>query len=184
MKNLIKLNKETITSLELLEQINFFRKQEDKNDLEHYDFLKMIRYEFEEEINEGKISAVEYKDKKGELRPMFNLTTSQAKQVLIRESKLVRKAVIKYLEQLEKNILPFLQEELKAKNRIIDSLRKNMIGNTNIKIGRIYGHYKGGHSNLLHIPAAWKKEMSISDNDNYVKMKFDQVKKIITIEKV
>jgi anti-repressor protein len=32
---------------------------------------------------------------------MFNLTISQAKQVLVRESKFVRKAIISYLEELE-----------------------------------------------------------------------------------
>ena len=45
-----------------------------------------------------------YKDDKGELRPMFILTIDQAKQVLLRESKVVRKAVIQYLNLLEKRI--------------------------------------------------------------------------------
>ncbi|MDO4813664.1 MAG: phage antirepressor KilAC domain-containing protein [Gemella sp.] len=71
-----------------------------------------MKNEFEEEINEGKISAVEYKDKKGESRPMFNLTLSQAKQVLVRESKAVRKAVIKYIEELENKLkLPSTYKE-------------------------------------------------------------------------
>lgn len=45
-----------------------------------------------------------YRDDKGELRPMFILTIDQAKQVLLRESKIVRKAVINYLNLLEKKI--------------------------------------------------------------------------------
>lgn len=45
-----------------------------------------------------------YKDDKGELRLMFILTIDQAKQVLLRESKIVRKAVINYLNLLEKKI--------------------------------------------------------------------------------
>ena len=45
-----------------------------------------------------------YRDEKGELRPMFILTIDQAKQVLLRESKVVRKAVIQYLNLLEKRI--------------------------------------------------------------------------------
>ena len=98
-------NKKTITSLELLEQINLFRKQEgNRAELQHRDLLKVIRDEFEEEINEGKISPVTYKDKKGEERPMFELTTAQAKQVLVRESKFVRKAVIHYIEELENKL--------------------------------------------------------------------------------
>ena len=94
--------KETMTSLELVKEINLFREQEgNRSELKHSDLLKVIRDEFEDEINEGKISSVEYKDAKGEMRPMFELTLSQAKQVLVRESKFVRKAVIAYIEKLE-----------------------------------------------------------------------------------
>ena len=77
MNNLIvfKNGKMTITSLELVEQINLFREQEGRAELAHYDLLKIIRDEFEDEINEGEISLVDYKDKKGEKRPMYNLTT-------------------------------------------------------------------------------------------------------------
>lgn len=99
------LNKDKITSLELLEQINLFRVKEGRNELQHNDLLKIIRDEFSEEINEGKISHVDYKDKKGEKRPMYNLTYNQAKQVLARESKTVRKAVFKYIEYLEKKYI-------------------------------------------------------------------------------
>jgi len=70
-------------------------------------------------VNEGKISLVEnkiiptsvngifettYKDEKGELRTMFILTIDQAKQVLLRESRIVRSKVIEYLNLLEKRI--------------------------------------------------------------------------------
>lgn len=66
--------------------------------------LKIIRDEFEEEINDGNFSFVDYKDKKGELRPMYILTYNQAKQILVRESKFVRKAMIHYIEELEKQL--------------------------------------------------------------------------------
>ena len=96
----------TINSLELLEQINFFRKQEDNRaELQHRDLLKIIRDEFEEEIDEGKISPIFYKDSMNREQPMFELTLSQSKQVLVRESKYVRKAVIKKLEELEQNVV-------------------------------------------------------------------------------
>ena len=105
MLEIMGLNKDRITSLELLDQINIFRKQEgNRAELQHKDLLKIIRNEFEEEINEGKISLVEYKDKKGELRPMYILTYTQAKQVLLRESKFVRRAVIHYVERLEEEL--------------------------------------------------------------------------------
>ena len=95
--------KDTITSLELVEQINVFRKEEgEKTDLLHKNLLAVIRDEFEEEINELKIQPVEYKDKKGEYRTMYSLTFNQAKQILMRESKFVRKAMIEYIDKLEK----------------------------------------------------------------------------------
>lgn len=98
----IGLPSNAITSLQLLEQINIFRLEDGKGELLHKNLLSIIRDEFEEEINELKIQPVTYKDKKGEERAMFELTLSQAKQVLTRESKKVRKAVIAYIEKLEK----------------------------------------------------------------------------------
>lgn len=106
MKEIIeKRNKETITSLELVEQINLFRGvEDDRAELQHKDLLKIIRYEFSEEIGQGKISPSSYKNSQNKEQPMFVLTYSQAKQVLVRESKAVRKAVIKYLEELENKL--------------------------------------------------------------------------------
>ena len=120
--------KNQITSLELLDQINLFRKEEYKEKLknntlteaqkkrgkavklEHYDLLDIIRDEFEKEITDGKISVSEYKDTTGRKLPMFILTLNQAKQVLLRESKYVRRAIITYIEILEQAIID------KAKN--------------------------------------------------------------------
>ena len=95
-------NKNMITSLEILEQINIFRKQEgNRAELLHKTLLEIIRDEFSEEITEQKILLSEYKDKTGRKLPMFKLTIPQGKQILVRESKFVRKAVIHYLEELE-----------------------------------------------------------------------------------
>ena len=104
--------KESMTSLELLKEINIFREKEDKTELGHNDLLKVIRDEFEEEISQGKISQSNYYSR-GKEYPMFILTLAQAKQVLSRESKFVRKAVIQYIENLEKElkeVLPQLTE--------------------------------------------------------------------------
>ena len=113
MKELTTMNNDgTITSKDLCRTINMYREQiEGKSDLMHKDLLKKIRDEFDEEINEGNIFPVVYKDKKGEMRPMFNLTHDQAKQVLVRESKHVRKAVIKYISELESKSSPSFQIE-------------------------------------------------------------------------
>ncbi len=100
------INKQTITSLELLEQINFFREKEGKKKpLRHDTLLNIIRDEFEEEIHIQKILEM-FRDVKignGATRkePYYILSLSQGKQVLTRESKFVRKAVIHRLEELE-----------------------------------------------------------------------------------
>nr|DAV67666.1 MAG TPA: KilAC domain protein [Caudoviricetes sp.] len=98
--------KENITSLELVEQINLFRKQELKNSmLKHSDFLKVVRDEFEGELQEGKIPSL-FKIRElpngGSKQDLYYLLTfNQAKQVLMRESKFVRKHIILYIERLE-----------------------------------------------------------------------------------
>ncbi|MGL5915728.1 MAG: ORF6C domain-containing protein, partial [Culicoidibacterales bacterium] len=88
------------------EQINLFRKQYDeKTELGHNDLLKIVRDEFEEEIGLGEISQTHYTHPQNKQQyPMYELTPSQAKQVLVRESKSVRKAVIAYVEKLEAKV--------------------------------------------------------------------------------
>ena len=88
-------------------------------ELQHKTLLNIIRNEFNIQVNEQNILPVEnkiiptsvdglfettYRDEKGELRPMFILTIDQAKQVLLRESRIVRSKVIEYLNLLEKKI--------------------------------------------------------------------------------
>ena len=101
--------KQTIASLELVEQINLFRKEEGKEkDLLHKNLLAVIRDEFEEEIRELKIQPSfkirEIANGGSKEDIYYNLTLPQAKQVLLRESKFVRKHVIAYLEQLEEAV--------------------------------------------------------------------------------
>lgn len=49
--------KDTLTSIELVKEINIFREQEgNRSELKHSDLLKIIRDEFEDEIGMGKIS--------------------------------------------------------------------------------------------------------------------------------
>lgn len=128
------LSKESINSKELLDQINIFREMEYKEkeasntlteaqkkrghyiELTHDNLLKIIRDEFNIKVNAVNKNAVKnnnhyngpvettYRDDKGELRPMFILTIDQAKQVLLRESRIVRRKVIEYLNLLEKRI--------------------------------------------------------------------------------
>jgi hypothetical protein len=101
--------KDTITSLELVEQINIFRKQEGKKkDLRHDTLLNIIRNEFEDEIQAQKILELFYEVEVGngakKKYPMYILTLDQAKQILMRESKFVRRAMIHYIEELEHQV--------------------------------------------------------------------------------
>lgn len=91
-----------VTSLELVEEINLFRKQEGgKDNLRHDTLLAVIRDEFEEEISLQEILESNYTNERGRKYPMFELTKVQAVQVLARESKFVRKAIIHKLDSLE-----------------------------------------------------------------------------------
>ena len=127
-------NKTEWTSIELVDVINHFRAIDGKKTmLQHKDFLKVLRDEFDTEINEGNFSPVSYQDKKGEFRPMYKLTSSQAKQVLVRESKAVRRAVIQMLEYLENehntNIVSVVldrQEAYKLENSFINDTVNKM----------------------------------------------------------
>lgn len=132
--------KDTITSLELVEQINIFRGEEGKKkDLRHDTLLNIIRDEFEEEINAQKILEVEskkhlqkilemsYKDKYGREQPMYTLTLSQAKQILMRESKFVRRAMIHYIEELEKQLENTNKDLLTELTKYTTSLEKRII---------------------------------------------------------
>lgn len=110
MNEILKVGERTqekITSLELLKQINLFRWQEgNRTKLKHKTLLDVIRDEFEEEIGMQKILPTLYKHpQNGQEYPMFELTLSQAKQVLVRESKFVRKAVISYIDKLENALM-------------------------------------------------------------------------------
>ena len=105
MNEMIVKNKDKITSLEIVAEINKFRKEEgNKNELRHDNLLQIIRDEFSEEISLLKIQESTYKNDRGREYPMFILTLSQARQVLVRESKYVRKSVIHFLETLEEKI--------------------------------------------------------------------------------
>ena len=128
--------KDTITSLELLEQINIFRKQEyeDKRirgtlteaeqrkgvytELLHKSLLDVIRDEFEYEIGEQKILPSSYKNSQNKEQPMFILNINYAKQILMRESKYVRRAVILYLNKLE-NKIKELESQISSKDKLM-----------------------------------------------------------------
>ena len=102
---------ETITSLELLEEINLFREEESKSNplnerklLRHDTLRSIIKDEFEEEILSQNILEKSISSNGGRPTSIYILSLGQAKQVLVRESKFVRKAVICYIDKLEKSL--------------------------------------------------------------------------------
>lgn len=138
-------NKNEVTSLELLDEINRYRELEYKykiennlklgkvelknrkfTELRHDTLLNIIKDEFEEEITNQKILESEYKDSTGKKNQMYILTLEQCKQVLMRESKFVRKGVLEYIHKLE-NENKFLKENISIK----DSLLLNIIKSNN-----------------------------------------------------
>ncbi|MGL5716094.1 MAG: hypothetical protein ACRCX2_23965 [Paraclostridium sp.] len=112
----------TITSLELVKQINIFRRDvEGKAGLHHRTLLEIIRDEFDEEIGQQLLVQSYYKNIQNKSQPMFELTIDQAKQVLVRESKTVRRAVIKQLEEYknQKAVLSESEQIEKERNTAI-----------------------------------------------------------------
>ena len=97
-------NKTEWTSVELVDVINHFRTLDGKKtQLRHDTLLKILRDEFSEEISLQNILERTKTNSRGQTYPMYKLSNSQAKQILVRESKAVRRAVIKLLEYLEQH---------------------------------------------------------------------------------
>lgn len=139
--------------------------------LKHKTLLGIIRNEFNIQVNEQNILPVEnkiiptsvngifetsYKDDKGELRPMFILTIDQAKQVLLRESRIVRRKVIEYLNLLEKRI----RQLDRRKGKVIRGRETEAIKML-LEYGEIpkkkYGKYYTNYSKLPYIVLGIKK---------------------------
>lgn len=94
----------TITSVDLVKEINMFRKEEgNRAELRHDTLRDIIRDELDEEVNSQQILEIQVKGKTNSTKA-YVLTLSQAKRVLLRESKYVRRAVIGYLDKIEKVI--------------------------------------------------------------------------------
>ena len=130
------MNKDHFTSLELVDLINQYREQEgNKTPLRHDTMLGIIRDEFEEEISLQNILESNYKNDRGKEYPMFVLNLAQSRQVLVRESKFVRKAVIAYIDKLEKT----LTQQLPKPNReeIMYMNAKSRMASTYLKLAKI-----------------------------------------------
>ena len=100
----------TMTSLEVVDLINKFRKEEGNSTVkEHKTLMRDIRNEIRslEEagiINENNFVPVNYTDVKGEQRPCYKMNKSGIMQMLNKESALVRYKTQKCIEALENKL--------------------------------------------------------------------------------
>lgn len=94
MEEIIKLGRtDTMTSLEIAEITG----------KKHAHVMRDIRSLIEQGVNESNFRLVNYKDKKGELRPMFELTPKGCLILASGYDALLREKIINKLEELEKN---------------------------------------------------------------------------------
>lgn len=119
-------------------------------------------------ITNVKIYVSKYKDKSGKENEMFVLALNQAKQVLMRESKFVRKAVIEYIDYLE-NQNRQLEELARLQARELSKVTRN-IETFNLKALLEYGkvrkekqkiyyiHYSNLARNIAGIPKGIKRD--------------------------
>lgn len=114
----MKLTNGKFSSIYLVEQINLFRVEEGNTTiLLHKDLIRKIEKEFEEEIAERNISPTSYKDKSNRDSKCYELDYKQSVQILVAESKTVRKAVIKRIEELENRLANPLRNSIEFYKR-------------------------------------------------------------------
>lgn len=118
-------SEQKFSSLFLVEQINLFRKEENiETELRHSDFLRKIEKEFEEEIEERKISPSSYLAGNGKQEKCYELTFEQALQILMSESKVVRKRVIDVLKQQQEKIKQLQLHSYQIEGTITDKAKR------------------------------------------------------------
>lgn len=107
---MLELKECKMNHVELCDKINELRKMEgSKKELAKSDLLKKIRKEVETMktlgiFNEGNFSLVEYKDKKGEMRPTYIMNKDGILQMCASESVYVRAKMIEYINTLEEQV--------------------------------------------------------------------------------
>lgn len=112
MNEIIKANEEivTMTSLEVVELINNFRKEEGNQVVKrHDDFIRSIRKEIETLENLGieadrNFTEGSYIDKNNQERPCYKMNKAGIMQMLNKESALVRYKTQQYIEALENKL--------------------------------------------------------------------------------
>ena len=125
-----------MTSKELCDLINMFRKEEGNETEKRHDVLmRDIRSELEALANAGidnahNFVAVEYIDAKGEKRPCYSLTKDAVMQMLNKESAVVRYKTQQYIKQLEERLI---ENALPVPQNNFSQLNYNPYNNYNFK---------------------------------------------------
>lgn len=162
--NLVVNRQEKVSSLDLLKEINFWREKESEQgekiraDLRHDNLLSIIRDEFEHEISLLKIKESKYKNDRGREYPCFYLTLNQSKQILLKESKFVRRMIIKYIEKLEtiiaeKNSTEWLQDRKNGKmtrRKETDAIQDRLIPLAIEQGSKNYKMFYSNYTKLIH----------------------------------
>ena len=103
MKLVIRTEKETITSLELVDKINELRKEENNlKELRHDNLIRVIKQEFKDERGVLMVKETQYTHSQNKQTYVYyELDFYQVIQLLMKESIKVRQGVIKYIKYLE-----------------------------------------------------------------------------------
>ena len=99
------------------------------------------------EITERKISLSEYKDKSGKINTMYILDLEQSKQVLLRESRFVRKGVLQYIKNLENRLKQVIENKDLKVNSDVLNIEKDKI---NIEKAKLLKDIANNISNDLY----------------------------------
>lgn len=136
IKEILKSEGLRLTSLEVVDLINKYRKIEgNKAKLEHYDFLKKIRTELGklDKANiraEGNISLGSYIDENNQVRPCYKLNRNGILQMLASESAVVRYEIIQYIDELEAELVQLkigkLESKIKEDEPFVELAKKNI----------------------------------------------------------
>lgn len=185
-------NKNEVTSLELLDEINRYRKLEYnykidnglelgkvelKNgkftELKHKTLLENIKEDFELEIREQKILPSSYVNSQNKKQPMFILNLEFCKLILMKESNFVRRGVLEYIYKLE-NENKLLKENISIK----DSLLLNIIkSNNDVEKAEALQRYEVEYVKPLEIENQKQKE-EIKEQSKVIEHKKEVIKGI------
>ena len=124
MKLVIRTERETMTSLELVDKINELRKEENNlKELRHDNLVRIIRQEFKDEKGVLMVKETQYIHPQNKQTYIYyELDFYQVIQLLMKESIKVRQGIIKYIKYLENQEL--LNEQYESMVKYLGTLEK------------------------------------------------------------